>query len=350
MKTPSLLPYPENITAPVEILIFLEQLFFLIHILLINSILGISIILLYKWGNTEDFFLINKLLSKKIPIFFALAINMAIPAFLFIQVVFGHLLYSSSILMGKYWIFVIPLLIIAYYSSYFHNKKFDKSPYARYALALVVLIVFYIAFMIVNNLTMMEMPERWSEYFTKRDGTVLPLNERSVYPRFLHFISASVAVGGILYSLYFKFTSSLEDKIKEGLKIFTYATTIQIIVGFWFLLSLPKETMFKFMGDDLLATTVMFLGITFTLLSVVLALKGKLIGTTILLLLTMVTMLINRYNLRIFRLQDSFSVYELKLLPQWDVFIIFLLILLIGLGILLYMFKVAFSKNKEVLK
>lgn len=341
-----LIPYTEPIPAPAEVFIVLEQLFFLIHIIIINSILGLSLMILYKWNKKQDFFKINKPLAKKIPILFALGINMAIPALLFLQVVFGHLFYTSSILMGTFWILIIPFLIIAYYSSYFHYKKFEVSGWAKHALVVMIVIIFYIAFMLVNNLSMMEMPEKWETYFSNRDGTILLWNAASIYPRFLHFLIASIAVGGIAYSLYFRKNS--EDKIKEGLKIYAYATMIQIAVGFWFLLSLPQNIMLKYMGGDLVATVVLVSGIITAFISIFASLRGNLKGSIIFLFLTLISMIINRYNLRIFQLGENFNVSQLTLSPQWDVFIIFLLILLLGVTVIVYMLKIAFSVRKEV--
>lgn len=345
-----LIPYTEAIPAPAIIFIFFEQLFFLIHIILINLILGLGLILFYNWNREENFFLSNKAIAKKIPILFALGINMAIPALLFLQVVFGHFFYTSSILMGTFWILIIPFLIIAYYSSYYHYKKFENSRNAKYALVLMILIIFYIAFMLVNNLSMMEMPEKWFVYFSNRDGTILLWNVASIYPRFFHFIIASIAVGGIAYGLYFSKKANSEDKVKEGLKIFAYATMIQILVGFWFLISLPQSIMQKYMGEDLFATVVLILGINTALLSVFASLKGILRGSLVFLLLTLVFMVINRYNLRIFHLGENFSVSHLKIEAQWDIFAIFLIILILGMAIIGYMLKISSLKAKEVKK
>ncbi len=345
MDLSNLIPYPEPIPAPPEIFIILEQIFFLIHILLINSLLGLSIILTYRWSKEKEFFETNRPLSKKIPLFFALGINMAIPALLFIQVVYGNLFYTSSILIGTFWILIIPLLILAYYSSYFHYRKFGLSPYAKHALVFIILIVFYIAFILVNNLSMMEMPQRWNAYFFNREGTILLWNISSIYPRYLHFIVASIAIGGIVYSFNFRGKRDRENKIKEGLKIFAYATMIQIAVGLWFLLSLPKEVMIKYTGGDLLATIVLLLGIATAFLSIVVSLKGNLKGSLIFLSLTLISMIINRYHLRVFNLGENFSLSHLKVSPQWDVLALFLFILIAGIVIIVYMLKIAFQSK-----
>lgn len=349
MNSINLLPDAEKIPLRPEIFVLLEQLFFLIHIVIINSILGLGIIILFK-SLKVNALTVEKQLSKKIPVLFALGINMAIPALLFLQVVFGHLFYTSSILMGTFWILIIPFLIIAYYCSYFYYKKAELSKYARFALALMILIVFYIAFMLVNNLSMMESPDRWTDYFSNREGSILLWNMPSIYPRFFHFLVASVAVGGMFYSIYYSRRPDSISQLNEGLKIFAYATIIQIIVGFWFLLSLPQNIMQKYMGGDLFATVVFVLGVITAIISIVVALMGKLKGSIFFLLLTLIFMVINRYHLRAFHLEGVFSPYQLEVVPQWDLFILFAGILCVGIGVIAYMLKMAFTQNKGIEK
>ncbi len=345
-----LIPSSEPIPASAEIFIFLEQLFFLMHILIINSILGLSLIILYQSNKKQDFFKAHKPLAKKIPILFAIGINMAIPALLFLQVVFGHLFYTSSILMGTIWILIIPLLIIAYYSSYFHYRNFENSKFAKPVLILIILIIFYIAFMLVNNLSMMELPHKWTDYFTNKQGTILLWSLPSIYPRFFHFLVASVAVGGMFYSIYYSRRSDSISQVNEGLKIFAYATMIQIIVGFWFLLSLPQNIMQKYMGGDLFATVVFVLGVITAIISIFVALMGKLKGSILFLLLTLIFMVINRYHLRTFHLEGVFSPYQLEVVPQWDLFILFAGVLCVGIGVIAYMLKMAFTQKKGIEK
>ena len=67
--------------------------------------------------------------AKKLPVMIALGINMGVPPLLFLQVVYGNLFYSSSVLMAVYWILIIPLLILAYYGTYIHIFRYGKSPW-----------------------------------------------------------------------------------------------------------------------------------------------------------------------------------------------------------------------------
>jgi lysylphosphatidylglycerol synthetase-like protein (DUF2156 family) len=159
-----------------------------------------------------------------------------------------------------------------------------------------------------------------------------------------------LAVGGLFYSLHYKFKKDLNQnlrniKIKEGLKIFTYSTMVQVIVGVLFLLSLPQKVMLNFMGADILATLIFILGVIFAVVSIVAGLKGKLGLTVIFLSITLIAMVINRYHLRVFQLGEHFSLSQLNIVPQWDVFAIFLIILIFGIAVILYILKIAFLKG-----
>ncbi len=91
-----------------------------------NTMLGCGIIALIRSlrGKPQDL-LIAKEISLKLPYTIAFAINMGVAPLLFIQVLYGNFIYTSSVLMGWYWLSVIGIVIIAYYSAYLFDFKFE---------------------------------------------------------------------------------------------------------------------------------------------------------------------------------------------------------------------------------
>lgn len=354
MDYQSLIPTADTIPAPAWVFIILEQLLFLLHIILVNAVLGGALIILFRrMSGKDDENVMNwhKPVAKKFPVMVALGINLGIPPLLFLQVVYGHLFYTSSVLMAVYWIIIIPLLILAYYGTYIHIIRFAKSPwFSKFSLLTAILIILYIGFMLVTNNTLMEQPEKWTAYFENRGGTILNLSNPAFFPRYLHFVAASVAIGGLLYAGIYHFKKDepekKEEKIKGALQTFAIATAVQIVVGFWFLLSIPKDFIPQFMGQNLVATLFLMVGILAGIGALVTGFLGKLKPTIIQLLITLVAMIITRYNLRMMYLADNFQLSELKLSPQYGVLILFLVVLLIGLGAIAYMLKAGFN-NKE---
>ena len=80
MDYQSLIPFADTIPAPAWVFIVLEQLLFLLHILLVNAVLGGAIIVLFKRFSGNDASAEQSLpVAKKLPVMVALAINLAVP-------------------------------------------------------------------------------------------------------------------------------------------------------------------------------------------------------------------------------------------------------------------------------
>jgi hypothetical protein len=357
MDPSTLVPTPESIPAPSWLFMGLDILTFSIHILFINLVVGGTFLLLYQALSGKTAITgagILDGLASKIPTGFALGINFGVAPLLFLQVIYGHLFYSSSVLMAVFWILIIPLLILAYYGAYIHSRKSSTSPLlARIALFTTGLIVLYVSFMFVNNMTLMAQPEKWIAYFQNRGGTILNLNEPTLIPRYLHFLAASVAVAGLFMAVVWWFhdrkkTKGAQDKVKKALKIFGIATAVQIIIGFWFLLALPQNFILQFMGQNIFYTVILFAGLLIAIGALLSAFLGKLLPTLVHLVVLILIMAITRANLRTLYLEDIFSPGSLTVTPQYGVMVLFFAIFAIGLVTVGYMLKISFSTERRV--
>ncbi|MBN1153381.1 hypothetical protein JXB12_00520 [candidate division KSB1 bacterium] len=352
METLTLIPTPDSIPAPAWFFQVLNILTFLIHILFVNIILGGSILILMSRLTRTDPPLdqsLHGVIAPKIPTTFALAINFGVAPLLFIQVIYGQFIYTSSVLMAVYWILVIPLLIIAYYGAYIHIKNYSKArTLSVVSLMVTTLILLYIAFVYVNNMTLMMQPDKWASYFQDRGGTLLNAADPSFLPRYLHFIVASVAISGLFIALVWYLRSrntaaEAGEKINSGLKIYAIGTSVQVVVGFWYLLSLPRDLMLSFMGGNMVYTIILAAGIVLAMGSIITGFLKNLKATLIQLGILITIMVITRANLRTLYLADYFKLNQLTLKPQTDVMILFLLVFIIGLVAVGYMIKIANS-------
>jgi hypothetical protein len=357
MDPSTLVPTPESIPAPSWLFMGLDILTFSIHILFINVVVGGTFLLLYrafsgKTAATGAGMLDG--LASKIPTGFALGINFGVAPLLFLQVIYGHLFYSSSVLMAVFWILIIPLLILGYYGAYIHSRKSSTAPLlAKIALFATGLILLYVSFMFVNNMTLMAQPEKWSSYFQNRGGTILNLNEPTLIPRYAHFLAASVAVAGLFMAMVWGFrerkkTEGAQGKVKKALKIFGIATAVQIIIGFWFLLALPQNFILQFMGQNIFYTVTLFAGLLIAIGALLSAFLGKLLPTLVHLVVLILIMAITRANLRTLYLEDIFSPRSLTVTPQYGVMALFFAIFAIGLVTVGYMLKISFSTERRV--
>lgn len=352
----TLIPTPDTIPAPSWLFLLLDVSTFTLHILLINIVLGGSLILLFTRAGKQSAEPENKLqegIAGKLPVIIALAINFGVAPLLFLQVIYGHLFYTSSVLMAVYWILIIPLLIVGYYGAYYYIRKKSSAPMlSRIAILLTSLILLYIGFIFVNNMTMMAQPEKWVAYFENRGGTLLNSGDPTIIPRYLHFVTASIAIGGLFLAIVWWFrkqknAAGAEEKIKSALRIFGIATAMQVVIGFWFLLALPSEFIIQFMGQNLFFTLLLFAGIFLGIGAIVFAFLGNLTFTAAFFVATILTMVITRANLRALYLGDAFSLSSLKVAPQYGVMALFFIIFAVGIVSVVYMVRMAISANER---
>jgi len=346
----SLLPISDTIPAPWWIFESLNIITFTIHILLVNIVIGGSLIALFSGirdrGLKPDY-IKQAALIRKIPSSLALAINFGVALLLFIQALYGRLLYTSSVIIAVHWLLLIPLLIIAYYCAYIYTHN-ENPGLINIAITASSIIVLWIAFVFVNNMTLMLQPEKWSAYFTHKTGTFLNYKDPTIIPRYLHFLTASVAVAGLSSALlaHFKKNKNKFSQIKNGLKIFTIATIFQIIVGLFFFLSLPNSVIMIFLSKNIFYPVILAIGIFLGLSSIVLAFKGRLIPASAHLIATVVAMVITRANIRSIYLDKVFDVKKLPLNAQYGAMIVFLASLIIVILAVRFMLALAFNAEK----
>jgi hypothetical protein len=346
-----MIPTPDSIPTAWGYFQFLLLLTFPLHLLLMNSMLGSTFvaIFLHLRGRQKSRELAYEL-AKVIPLLIALTVNLGVAPLLFLQVLYGHFIYPSSVLMGLFWIMVIPALIIAYYAAYWYDFKFASLGQAGIMILAFVLLAFLaIGFMLSNNMTLMLHPESWVEYLKDSSGTLLNTKDVVLWPRYLHFMVGGTAVGGLFVALYGQFIARKDPVLgayakTTGMKLFLILTSLQIVVGIWFLVSLPKEQMLRFMGGDPLATGCFVVAIILVVLVLASAFREKLYTTLLCLVGLVYVMSFMRDFLRRGYLQDYFSPGTLTVVPEYSPLIFFLGTLVVGLGLLVWMIRAAFTR------
>jgi len=349
-----LIPLPDAIPVHYNFLNIFFISTFVLHILLVNVMLGTCIIALIKsiTGKEQDIFQAKEV-SLNLPYAIAFAVNMGVAPLLFIQVLYGSFIYTSSVLMGWYWLMIIPILIIAYYSAYLFDFKFDSLGSARnVVIFFCTLLLLFIAFLFVNNITLMLTPEKWTEYFTNPKGTILNLSEVTLIPRYLHFVFASLAVGGLSISILGKIKHGKDPDhyspmIFSGMKWFFYGTLVQVFIGAWFLMSLPKNISSLFVGGNFFATFLLVAGLVFALIVLYSGFKEKVWTSSIMIFLLTIIMVLMRDIVRTAYLKPYFSLSDLKIEPQYSPLIFFLISIVIGISIIAYMLRLVATRKKE---
>ena len=354
MTTPNLIPVldPNPLPAPYWVFETLLLVTFFLHILAMNFMLGGAVLaLVAKWfpGKRKNGNRMFSDITRKLPVLLPAVITLGIAPLLFVQVLYGQFFYTSSIVIAWPWFLVLALLATAYYGFYFVSYKNQRYPrWAGRVLLLSVVFVLTIAFMFSNNITLSQTPARWgAKYFADPTGWNLNLSDPTLVPRYLHFMIAAVAVGGLLLVLiaWSRWKQDLEyarEVFQFGGKTFMYATMAELVVGVWFLIALPGQISRLFLGGNPLATILLIIGIGGAIGAIIVMSKAlrnqniRLAGYGVLGIMSVVilSMVCIRELVRIAYLKPYFHPEQFAVKTQWSVFPLFL-VLFIG-GVILW--------------
>ncbi len=310
---------------------------FTVHILLMNAMLGSGIIaFVSRLTGDQGTYALQKDVSDKLTFLIAFAVNFGVAPLLFLQTLYGHFFYTSSQLMAVFWLSVIGLLIIGYYSAYLYKYKFDGLADRRnWVLGTAVLILLMVAFIFVNNMTLMITPLTWPRYFENPQGTLLNLMDPTLIPRYFHFVTASVAMGGLFIAVVWEFRRrrSVPDaraNIRRGLNWFLYATLFQIIFGFWFQMQLPDPILNLFMGGSPLHTGIFLLALGVMVLALIFGIRGRVWPTVASALTLVFLMILMRDLVRTAYLKPYFTLDDLAVTGEYSPLVAFLIVLTVG--------------------
>ncbi len=350
MMQPSLIPTPDPnpLPAPYWVFAVLLVVTFTLHIVAMNFMLGGGVMaLVAKWRskNPENGRRIFIDLAKKMPVLLPATITLGIAPLLFVQVLYGQFFYTSSVILAWPWFLILVCLAVAYYGFYYVSFKSGQRPGRAGAVMLgSIILVFMIGFMLSNNITLSQTPQRWGQkYFGDPSGWNLNLSDPSLFPRYLHFMVSAVALGGLLL-VFMALANWKRDNayarqlLQFGGKGFMYATMAQVVVGVLYLVSLPRSLRLLFMGGDPAATILFLVGIVGTIASIFLmseALRKEDIRMAAyrvpaIIAVVMICMSTMRYMLRDAYLKPYFRASELAVKTQWTVFPVFLAVFVAG--------------------
>jgi cytochrome c len=267
-------PVPKDIPLPLPLpewaLVIILVLSFLMHIIFVNLMLGGSILALVaqiKGLKNKEYDILAHEIAKTITVNKSIAVVLGIAPLLSINVLYTIYFYSANALTGLVWLAVIPLVTVAFLLTYLHKytwKTLENYKAVHISiLALATVIFLFIPFIFLTNINLMLFPEKWAVVKGFVDALFLP----NVFPRYLHFIFASLAVTGLFLfwynsrksypfeTIFSKFTRY--DIQKKGYSLALTASVCQFVIGPLVLLTLPS----KGMGWNLIL--IIFSGVIF---------------------------------------------------------------------------------------
>jgi hypothetical protein len=350
------LPQPDPIAqpAPTVLLWALLLLTFFLHLLTMNAALGGAIIgavarLRARAGQAHAAHLSNRV-ATFLPVAISLAVSFGVAPLLFLQVIYGRAFFVSSVLMAFFWIAVVPTLIVAYYGAYLLSYRGGRPGAGPVVVAwVVVALLLAIAFVYVNNMSLMVRVTQFAAmYQADARGWHLNVSDPTFLPRFLHFLLSAIAVGGLWVGLLGWFDRAWAPAagdwtIRHGASWCAAATALNVIIGFWWLLVLPRPVLGQFMSR--VPAVVLFLGVTTGLVALFAALlaararnptRGLWPAVTAM-LLTLVAMTLSRDQLRDVTLGGAAFEANPWVAPQWAAIVVFVVLLVAALATVAWM-------------
>ncbi len=343
----SLVPTPEVLPIARGYFDSLLLLTFPLHLILMNAMIGAMALALWAhWHKNPVSERLAYQLAKVLPLLIAFTINFGVPPLLFAQVIFGHYLYASSIIIGVYWLSVIPILLVMYYGAYVYDFKFWS--FGRRGLPVLVLsglLMLCVGFIFSNNMTLMLNPEAWKAYFTHPGGVFLNLSEPTLWPRYCHMMVGALAVGGLSVAVLSRLWQKKDAEVaalalSSGMRLFFVATCVQVILGVWFLLSLPVNVMMLFMGQQFLATVLFIVALVLVVLVLLVAWKKHLAGCAWLAVFLVYIMTFMRAIVREGYLSQHAVEQVVAAQHDYSPLMLFVITLVIGIALIAWMVKV----------
>lgn len=189
---------PLPVPAPLWIFKVLLYVTFALHISLVQVLIG--------WSAFAAIAVISKgklraaydSVAPHIPNIIAFTVNLGVPPLLFTQVLYGRALYTSSVLIGMFWIGVIIILIFAYFFAYRSVQAPDNWKLKPWLQWFTFLSFLYIAWTYVNNFTLMVKPELWRDMYTNSPtGWSHNMSDPMFILRLAFFLSGALVYSGI---------------------------------------------------------------------------------------------------------------------------------------------------------
>jgi hypothetical protein len=288
-----------------------------------------------------------------------------VPPLLFAQVLYGRALYTSSVLIGVYWISVIGLLMLTYWLLYRFSARLDAGKSAWWLGLSAWMLAGFIARILSTNMTLMLRPEVWRDmYSASAAGRFLPTGDPTLNPRWLLMLAGGLFIGG-LWLVYLSARSTFaadEKKFLAGLggKLAAVFGIVYLAAGFWAagvqpdavkggLASHPLYHFASFAGYGWAALVVIAIALgAFAGFSRVAANWLAWAGALVALLLEIAFTVYRDAVRDLTLLSKGFDVWDRVVVTNWSVVGIFLVLFVGGLGVIGWLVSVVARAQKTM--
>lgn len=351
---------PIPLPAPVWLFKVLHNLTLALHLaaveLLIGGLLlGITFGVLGRLRGDANLKQAAGMLAHRLPTVMAFLINLGVPPLLFAQVLYGRALYTSSVLIGAYWISVIFLLMASYYGLYFSAKRADaQNSWSAPGLA-SLLLVLTIAFIYSNNMTLMLRPEVWSQmYRHSPSGVQWNTGDPTLWPRWFFFMLGALPAAGtalLLLAQRAHFEDALRGLLfRAGGATMAAGIAMQAGLALWAMSAQPEGIVSTVMENPIYSASAYGWIATAVLIALVgvFAAAGRTarisiaVAGALAVFLNITATVMVRDGIRDVTLRVAgFEVWDRQVITNWSVVGLFLVLFVGALGAMGYLIRVA---------
>lgn len=257
---------PLGLPAPAWLLQVLLVLTFFLHLLPMGITLGGSVLAAVAEGQgrfkgDDHLARLARHLAKLLPTVTAFTVTLGVAPLLFVQLLYGQFFYSSTVLMGWWWLGVVALLLVGYSLLYLNAWKGGSLGTRRlWAAGGALVCLVLVAFIYTNVMSLMAAPERWlAMYEANPYGTSLNTAEPFLLPRFLHVAlwALTLTATYIIAHGFFAADAGYGQAARRFGKVWlTASLALQLPVSLWYYAVLPKYARAGLFAEGLLLTII----------------------------------------------------------------------------------------------
>jgi len=361
---------PIPLPAPIWLLKLLHIVTLALHFVAVEMLLGglLLAVLLCLFRGSPAATLTARALARRLTVVMTFVINLAVPPLLFSQVLYGRALYTSSVLIGLYWISIIGLLMLAYWLLYRFSARLAAGKSAWWVGLSAWLLAGFIARLLSTNMTLMLRPEAWRKmYSASAMGAYLPTGDPTLEPRWLLMMAGGLFIGG-LWLLYLagrstftadekRFVAGLGGKVAAGFGL------VYLAAGLWAIRVQPEVVKAGLVGHTgysfyRFAGYAGYGWLALVAMAVLLGAYagfGKLAATWIgwagvlLALLIEIAFTVCRDGVRdLTLLSKGYDVWNRAVVTNWSVVGLFLVLFVAGLGVVGWLISVVARAKKTM--
>lgn len=338
------LPDYNFLSAPLWLITVLHIVALTLHFIAMNFMVGGVIIVLFgkfhdRWNNPA----IQRFV-KLFPSAMAATISMGVAPLLFLQLVYGRQVYSAAIVSGWFWLMIVVVAIVSYYSLYgaAFTKKGKGTRISTY-LAIALLGFIYISFVYSSVFSMAERPDLYKIlYAGNQSGLIINPDIGSYIFRWLHMLMGAVMVGGFFVSWLGK---DNEQAYAVGRGFYLWGMMVTMVFGMGYLFTFG-DYLVQFLRTP--AVWLLLMSISLSLGSLFFVFKKRFIPAGLMLLVSFIGMVSIRHYVRLIRLKDYFDPTMIPVKLQWSIFVIFFICFVIAIALAWYMLKLFFTNRQQV--